>query len=99
VLTIDGDDTRARIAVGGEDRDARIHFRPEAARLAAGEGAIVARVIATTFFGAMQRLVAEVAPGASFQVDLPSNLAFRPGEMVAFDLVREALIEFAGSRQ
>jgi putative spermidine/putrescine transport system ATP-binding protein len=96
-LIVDGDRTHARLPVGGPDREAAICFRPEAARLREGEGAIVARITATTFFGPTQRLVAEVAPGQSIRLDLPSSLSFSPGQIAAFDIAGDALIEFPRS--
>jgi len=65
----------------------------------ASGGAITARVISSTFFGATQRLVAEVTPEHRLQLDLPSTLAFRPGDTVAFDIDRQALIEFPHAEQ
>ncbi|MFC0220108.1 ABC transporter ATP-binding protein [Pseudochelatococcus lubricantis] len=94
VLAIEGDGTHARLDVGGPDRAAAICFRPEAARLSAGEAAVAARVVASTFFGATQRLVAEVAPGRRLQLDLSSSLSFTPGQIVAFDIDPQAIIEF-----
>lgn len=94
VLAVGGGDIAARLPVGGPDRQTTICFRPEAARLSEGAGAVAARITASTFFGATQRLVAEVAPGQSLQIDLPSNRPFRPGQIVAFEIDREALIEF-----
>jgi len=96
VLAITGAGTGARVCVDGPDRDITLCFRPEAARLVAGEGAaITARVITSTFFGATQRLVAEVAPEHSLQLDLPSTLAFQPGQIVAFDIDPQAILEFS----
>jgi putative spermidine/putrescine transport system ATP-binding protein len=94
VLSIEHDTTHARLPVGGGDRDTTLCFRPEAARLSDGVGAILSRVVASTFFGATQRLVVEVAAGQTLQIDLPSNLSFSPGQIVAFDVDPEALIEF-----
>jgi putative spermidine/putrescine transport system ATP-binding protein len=76
------------------DRETTLCFRPEAARLGEGAGAINSRVIASTFFGATQRLVVEVTAGQTVQIDLPSSLAFSPGQIVAFDIDPQALIEF-----
>jgi putative spermidine/putrescine transport system ATP-binding protein len=95
VLSIHDGETHARLAVDGPDRATTLYFRPEAARLATGAGAIAARVKASTFFGANQRLVAEVASGNLLQVDLPSGLSFVPGQRVAFDIDRQAILEFA----
>ncbi|MFG1295183.1 ABC transporter ATP-binding protein [Xanthobacter variabilis] len=94
ILAVDAEHTQARLRVGGGDRSAVVCFRPEVARLTAGPGAIRARVIATTFFGATQRLVAEVAPGRQLQLDLASSLHFAPGQIVAFDVDPQAIIEF-----
>jgi len=94
VLTVGGDQTAARLPVGGPDRQAAICFRPEAARLSEGPGAITARIAASTFFGATQRLVAEVAAGQRLQIDLPSSRSFDIGQIVSFEIDREALIEF-----
>lgn len=96
-LVLDGDGTRARLPVGGPGRQAAICFRPEAVRLREGEGPIVARVLATTFFGPTQRLVAEVAPGQSLRLDLPSGLTFQPGQIAAFDIDSAALLELPRS--
>lgn len=93
-LVLDGDRTGALLDVGGPDRNTTLCFRPEAVRIASGAGAISARVTASTFFGATQRLVAEVAQGTSLQLDLPSSLSFQPGEIVALDLDPQAIIEF-----
>jgi len=94
ILVLEGIGTGARLAVGGVDRETTICFRPEAVRIASGAGDISARVIASTFFGATQRLVVEVAEGTSLQLDLPSSLSFRPGEIVSFDLDPQSVIEF-----
>jgi len=96
VLQIAGDGTGARLPVDGPDREATLCFRPEAVRLAAKgeEAAITARVATSTFFGASQRLVAVVAPDCRLQLDLPSTLAFQPGDMVGFALARQTIIEF-----
>jgi len=95
VLVMTGNATGARLAVDGPDRQTTLCFRPEAVRLAAdNSGAVTARVISSTFFGATQRLVVEVAPEHTLQLDLASTLAFAPGQMIAFDIDRAALIEF-----
>jgi len=93
-LVVGGSGTGARLDVGGPDRHTTLCFRPEAVRLAAETGAVSARVTASTFFGATQRLVAEIAPGRNVQLDLPSGLCFQPGEIVTFDLDPQAIIEF-----
>lgn len=93
-LVIDGNGTGIKLDIGGPDRVAALGFRPEAVRPAAGEGTISARVKASTFFGATQRLVVEAAPGLSLQLDMPSGLPFQPGEIVAFDLDLRSVIEF-----
>lgn len=92
-LILDGGVTRADLPVGGPDREATLCFRPEAARLSEGEGALHARITATTFFGATQRLVAEVA-GQTLRLDLPSGLTFSPGQLAVFALDGSALLEF-----
>ncbi len=94
-LVLDGGETRADLPTGGPDREAILCFRPEAVRLrdGPGEGAILARITATTFFGATQRLLAEVA-GQVLHLDLPSGLTFRPGQLAAFSLEGPALLEF-----
>lgn len=94
VLSLEGNETGAALDVGGPDRNAVLCFRPEAVRLANGSASIKARVIASTFFGPTQRLVAEVTSGRHLQLDLPSSLTFAPGQIVGFDLDREAIIEF-----
>lgn len=94
VLAIADGEAAARLLVGGPDRQATIWFRPEAARLSDNSNAMKARIVASTFFGATQRLVAEVAPGQSLQIDLSSSRSFDAGAIVAFDIDREALIEF-----
>ena len=83
-----------RLAVGGPDRDATLCFRPEMARFTETAGAITARVTATTFFGATQRLIVEIPSDHTLQVDLPSSLSFEHGQMVAFDIDPRSLIEF-----
>ncbi|MCJ2089984.1 ABC transporter ATP-binding protein [Methylobacterium sp. E-005] len=90
-----GDETRADLPAGGPDRPAILCFRPEAARPHAGPGeeAIRARITATTFFGATQRLLVEVA-GQPLRLDLPSGLAFSPGQLAAFTIEGAALLEF-----
>ena len=93
-LTIDAGETGVQLNAGGPDRAATLCFRPEAARLASGRGAIMARVVATTFFGATQRLVAEVSSECRLQLDLPSSLSFAPGEIIAFDVDPAAVLEF-----
>lgn len=93
-LVLGGDGTGARLDVGGQDRSTTLCFRPEAVRVASGTGTLSARVTASTFFGATQRLVVEVTQGTSLQLDLPSSLSFQPGEIVAFDLDPAAIIEF-----
>lgn len=95
VLTVAGDQTGAALEVGGADRSTVLCFRPEAARLANGSAPVNARVVASTFFGPTQRLVAEVAPGRRLQLDLPSSLTFAPGQVVGFEIDRSAIIEFA----
>lgn len=92
-LILEGGPTRADLPVGGPEREATLCFRPEAARLLEGEGALLARITATTFFGATQRLMAEVA-GQTLRLDLPSGLAFSPGQLAAFDIDGSALLEF-----
>ncbi|TDR93050.1 ABC transporter ATP-binding protein [Enterovirga rhinocerotis] len=94
VLSLESDDTGAALAVGGPDRETVLCFRPESARLANGSAAVRARVVASTFFGPTQRVVAEVTPGRRLQLDLPSSLAFDPGQIVGFEIEREAIIEF-----
>ena len=94
VLNIQGEEAMARLNVGGPDRATTLCFRPEAARLASGGGAISARVAAATFFGATQRLVADVSPECRLQLDLPSNLSFTPGQILAFDVDPDAILEF-----
>jgi len=93
-FVINGAGTGARLAIAGPDRDTTLCFRPEAVRLATGHAAITARVTTSTFFGATQRLVAEVAPQHSLQLDLPSTLSFQAGDIVAFDIDPQAIIEF-----
>lgn len=95
-LNLESGLTRARLTVGGPDREAAICFRPEAVRLSQGEGggAIRARITATTFFGPTQRLLAEVVPGQTLRLDLPSGLPFTPGEIAAFEIDPGALLEF-----
>ncbi|MDQ1184467.1 ABC transporter ATP-binding protein [Agrobacterium larrymoorei] len=93
VLRLEGEGTRAGLTLGGPDRSAVVCFRPEAVRLS-DTGAVVTRVVASTFFGATQRLIVEVAPGQTLQIDLPSALTFQPGQTVAFDIEGDALIEF-----
>jgi len=94
-LILDGGETRADLPADGPDREATLCFRPEAARLCEGadEGAIRARITATTFFGATQRLLVEVA-GQDLRLDLPSGLAFGPGQLAAFTIEGRALLEF-----
>ncbi|MFC5418896.1 ABC transporter ATP-binding protein [Bosea eneae] len=94
VLAIGGQGVAARLPVGGADRQTTIWFRPEAARPSDTGGAMTARIAASTFFGATQRLVAEVTPGQKLQIDLPSNRSFEVGALVGFDIDPEALIEF-----
>jgi len=94
LLNIHGGETMARLNVGGPDRATTLCFRPEAARLASANGAISARVAATTFFGATQRLVAEVSSECRLQLDLPSNLSVTPGQILAFEIDPAAIIEF-----
>ncbi|MDX8492480.1 ABC transporter ATP-binding protein [Mesorhizobium sp. VK22B] len=94
VLSIGAGETLARLNVGGPDRATTLCFRPEAARLASADGTISARVAATTFFGATQRLVAEVSPECRLQLDLPSNLSFTPGQVLAFEIDPAAILEF-----
>jgi putative spermidine/putrescine transport system ATP-binding protein len=94
VFTLGGTDTRAKLAVGGPDRDTTVCFRPETAKLCEGTGAITAHVAATTFFGPTQRLVAEVAPGQAVQLDLSSALTFTPGQIISFDVDGQSLVEF-----
>ncbi|WP_407520855.1 ABC transporter ATP-binding protein [Methylobacterium oryzisoli] len=96
-LSLSGEGTRARLTVGGPDREAALWFRPEAAQLVAGEAPVVARVIASTFFGATQRLVVEIVPGRPLQLDVAADLAVAPGQTVAFDIPANALIEFPPS--
>jgi len=99
VLAMNGSDTGAQLPVSGPDRDTTLCFRPEAARLladrATADAAITARVASSTFFGATQRLVAEVTPACRVQLDLPSTLTFQPGQIVAFDIAPQAIIEFS----
>lgn len=94
-LILDREGTRADLPVGGPDREATLCFRPEAARLREepGEGDILARITAITFFGATQRLLAEVA-GQTLRLDLPSGLAFSLGQFAAFSIEGRALLEF-----
>lgn len=94
-LILDGDETRVDLPADGPDRQATLCFRPEAARLCDGAdvGAIRARITATTFFGATQRLLVEVA-GQDLRLDLPSGLAFSPGQLAAFSIEGRALLEF-----
>lgn len=94
VLSIAYGAMRAQLRIGGADRDTTLCFRPEAARLSDGNGAVLSRVAGSTFFGATQRLVVEVAVGQTLQIDLPSNLSFSPGQTVAFDLDPQSFIEF-----
>ncbi|NDV88244.1 ATP-binding cassette domain-containing protein [Aurantimonas aggregata] len=94
VMTAGSGETRLSLALGGPDRAATVWFRPEAIRLSHGDGAISARVVATTFFGATQRLVAALDPGHRLQVDLPADRPFMPGERVAFDLDASDILEF-----
>jgi len=94
VLAIDGGATRAELPIGGADRETTLCFRPEAARLSGGAGAILSRVMASTFFGATQRLVVEVGAGQTLQIDFASNLSFSPGQTVAFDIDPNSFIEF-----
>jgi putative spermidine/putrescine transport system ATP-binding protein len=94
ILQLDHGQTSARLPVGGPDRIATMHFRPEAARLADEGGTVTARVLAVTFFGPTQRLIAEVQPGASIQIDLPSDRTITPGDVLSFNIDPLALIEF-----
>ena len=94
VLGIQAGETRVRLNAGGPDRATTLCFRPEAVRLTSATGAIVARVAAATFFGATQRLVAEVTPECRLQLDLPSSLSFTPGQVIAFDIDPAAILEF-----
>lgn len=94
VLSLGSDETGAALEIGGPDRETVLCFRPESARLAGDAAPVRARVVASTFFGPTQRLVAEVMPGRRLQLDLPSSLAFEPGQIVGFELDREAIIEF-----
>jgi len=97
VLQIAADGTGARLPADGPNREATLCFRPEAVRLAAKDdaaAAITARVATSTFFGASQRLVAVVAPDCKLQLDLPSTLLFQPGDIVRFEIDRQAIIEF-----
>ncbi|MCG8273864.1 ABC transporter ATP-binding protein [Aquamicrobium sp. NLF2-7] len=94
VLSLKGENTGASLEVGGPDRSTVLCFRPEAARLANGSATVKARVLASTFFGPTQRLVAEVTPGRQLQLDLPSSLAFTPDQIVGFEIDRDAIIEF-----
>lgn len=93
-LVLDAGETSARIAVGGSDRETTLCFRPEAARLACDGGAVRARIRATTFFGATQRLVAEVSAACQVQLDLPSNQSFVPGQIISFNIDPAAILEF-----
>lgn len=95
IFIIDAGATHARLIIGGPDRETTLCFRPEAAQISDAAGALVSKVIATTFFGATQRLIVEVAPGQKLQIDLPSTLTLSPGQMVVLDVDPQALIEFA----
>lgn len=93
-LTIDAGETGARIAAGEADRNTTLCFRPEAVRLVSEAGAVRARVRATTFFGATQRLVAEVSPDCLLQLDLPSSQRFATGQTIGFEIDPAAILEF-----
>jgi len=93
-LCIEGAATHLHLSVDGPDRTALLCFRPEAVRLMAGPAAIRARVVASTFFGATQRVVADITPGTSILIDLPSALHLAPGSLVDLDIAPQALIEF-----
>lgn len=94
VLHVQGGETGAHLKVGGPDRATTLCFRPEAARLVFTGGAISARVAAVTFFGATQRVVAEISPECRLQLDLPSNLSFMPGQILACEIDPAAILEF-----
>ena len=93
-LGLAGAETHLRLEVGGADRNTVLCFRPEAVQLAARAAPIRARVVASTFFGATQRVVAEIAPGTSILIDLPSALHLAPGSVIDLDIAPQALIEF-----
>ena len=94
VLNVHGGETSAHLKVGGPNRATTLCFRPEAARLVSANGAISARVAAATFFGATQRIVADVSPECRLQLDLPSNLSFMPGQILACEIDPAAILEF-----
>ncbi len=78
--------------VGGPDRATALWFRPEAVR-PDDTGNIRARVVALTFFGPIQRAIAELAPGQTIQIDLPSDRTVAVGEIIGFQLDPKSALE------
>ena len=95
ILTAGEGEARLSLPFAGPDRDTSIWFRPEALRPAEGSGPLMARVVASTFFGSTQRIVAALGPDQTLQIDYPADRIFSPGETVAFDLDPADIIEFS----
>lgn len=93
VLTLGENETVVRVPANGPDRLTTLCFRPEAVRLVESGGQVKAKVVSTTFFGATQRLIADIANECRLQLDLPSSLRFTPGQIISFDIQPTALLE------
>ncbi len=84
--------TGIAVPVAGADRPTALWFRPEAVRPGVG-GNIRVRITSLTFFGPIQRAIAELAPGQTIQIDLPSDRAVTLGEVITFDLDPTSALE------
>lgn len=93
VLRLGEGENLVRVPTIGPNRTTTLCFRPEAVRLVEQGGQVKAKVVATTFFGATQRLIADIGIECRLQLDLPSSLHFVTGQTISFDIEPAALLE------